>query len=347
MVAGNLFKSRSGILRLNMHNPNVFLFLVVSIFVGKVLSTTTSPKYVVTKAAYGETVSSLNAHVRFVKSLPDRRIGSTPLFFIHPPGTRVHGSVIFFHGFPSLAAGSRVRAKFLFAQKFNVVALNLAGLAQSPKHWVSTVFRDTAGYSAIRAALLKDPVVGSRIKAFKDAKTSEAQLKFVRTLKELTMPLVLKALRKNLNSQQFETAKQAIALLDADEEIRGTEKQFSKYFRSGHQRYESDPFAKLRFVQALPGPIHAVSFSFGATALMNLAAQSRVISKGVMLAPYLAWHTDKFRVDITHFFSGAWGIGFDLSRRFWSWGTYSREGTGRCEFGCRTGPPKAYHKGGQ
>ncbi len=109
---------RSGIVCLNMHNLRIFLILSLSIFVGKVLSTTTSPKYVMTKAAYDETVSSLNGHVNFINSLPDRRIGSTPLFFIHPPGTRVHGTVIFFHGYSSLAAGSRVRANFLFSRKF-------------------------------------------------------------------------------------------------------------------------------------------------------------------------------------------------------------------------------------
>ncbi len=167
---------------------------------------------------------------------------------------------------------------------------------------MSTVFRKSAGYSAIRAALLKDPVVSSRIKAFNDAKTGEAQLKLFSTLTDLSMPLVCRALKENLTPPQFNTAKQAIALLNPDEEIKGTEKLFSKYFRSSHQRYESDPFAKLRFVQALPGPIHAVSYSFGATALMNVAALSRVISKGVMLAPLLAWHTDDSRIDITRFF---------------------------------------------
>ncbi len=253
----------------------------------------TVPEHVMSKEAYDETLLSLNTHVKYVTSLQGFREGGTPLFYLHPPGRRVWGTVLVFHGYGSNAAGSAVQAKKLFAKKFNVVSFNLAGFAQNPEFWISTVLRKTKGYDLVRQTLLKDPILAPIIAEFQRLGSDEKKTKESGLLKEPVVPRILASLRNALSTQDFTDARSAIELLKPGLTRSGIEKEIRNYFNSGHQVFESNPFEKLHLVKALPGPVHAMGFSFGGAAVVNLAARSKVISKAVMLAPFIGRITER------------------------------------------------------
>lgn len=259
-----------------------------------------SPEYVVSKDAYAETKAKLNAHIKEITSAPDFREGGTPLVFLHSPGTKVFGTVLVFHGFGQNAFANRIQAQSLFDRKFNVVSFNLAGHAFLPSRWSSTVIREQAGYSSLRRILSQDPVVTGLLATLSTFNNTQAQVAYALSVNTFFIPAILSALRKALPANELNSAERLIELVTPGRTVPGMEKDLNKSFRSGHQRFESDPLSKLQLVQGLPGPIHTIGYSLGTTAVVNLAAQSKVIAKSVILAPFFGGFTNQKVTDFFH-----------------------------------------------
>lgn len=259
-----------------------------------------SPTYVLSQEALNATVAKLNAHIKQVTSAPDFREGGTPLVFLHPAGTRVFGTVLVFHGFSQNAFANRIQAKFLFDQKFNVVSFNLAGFANVPSSWPSMVVRESAGYSKLRKIFLEDPSIGEFLAGLQTFNSTPEAATFIASRNARYIPRMLSVLKKALPPAEFVQAERLIESLTPGRAVPGVEKYLNKFFLSDHGRFESDPFFKLHLLQALPGPIHTVGYSLGTTAVVNLAAQSKVIAKSVILAPYFGHPANQTLADFTH-----------------------------------------------
>lgn len=261
-----------------------------------------APKYVVSQAAYATTVAKLNAHVRHVTRLPKFRQGGKPLVFLHKPGTKVHGTVLVFHGFRQNAGDNRIQARTLFNKRFNVVSFNLPGFALNPLGWPSVVARERSGrgYSKIRGILARDPVIADLLAKLKTFTNPGAQKKYALSVNIRFISRMLFALKKALPPREFNDAARMIEVLTPGRVAPGMKNDLLKYFTYGHQRFETEPIIQLRLLRALPGPINAVGYSLGTAAVVNMAARSRVISKAVILAPFFGGFTHGKTADFFH-----------------------------------------------
>lgn len=120
------------------------------------------------------------------------------------------------------------------------------------------------------------------------------------SVKTLFIPAILTALRKALPPKELNSAERLLETLTPGRVVPVMDIDLSKYFRSDHKLYETDPLSMLRLLQALPGPVHTVGYSLGTTAVVNPAAQSKVIAKSVILEPYFGGFTDGKVSDFYH-----------------------------------------------
>eukprot|EP00171_Calliarthron_tuberculosum_P013594 IDg13594t1 len=266
--------------------------------------------YLMTRAAHAAAKSALDAHVKAVNALPDLRPGSTPLYFLHPVGARVYGTVVIFHGYTQNAAGNAVQARYLFKRGFNTVSFNLAGFAQTPENWIGATLRDTSGYADARAQLKRDPSIARIIARFEAAKTPAEDQAIYASISEPLMPMLLRA----LSAPKFARARRALSLLNPSVLVNsGVEKRLNEALFSGHGRYTADTLFKLQLVQALPGPTHAMGYSFGGPNVIRLAAFSQKLSRTVLLAPYFGQFNNAASDDRSNFLASAGSL--DLINR--------------------------------
>lgn len=259
-----------------------------------------APPFVMTSIARDAAHSALTAHAASVSALPQLRTGSIPQFFLHEVGARVHGTVVVFHGFGENADKCVEQARYLYKRRFNSVCFNLAGFAQHPSLWISTTLRQSAGYELARKTLLSTPDIGDLIKRFANSNSVAEQQAVFLSIKSPVMPRVLRALKIPALSR----ARRAFAALAPNQLLAATSAQtINNYFISDHPRYEYDALAKMHLVQALPGPTHAMGYSFGGPSVLRLADASRALSRIVLLAPFFGSFHSELREDVTHFLS--------------------------------------------
>lgn len=241
-------------------------------------------------------LQTLNAHYAYVASLPDLRPGSLPLFLLHPAGTCVKGTVVLYHGFAYNAAGSRLQALFLFNKGFNVYAVNLAGFAQTSEHWLRSKLRNLHDLQPVRDALLEDMRIVTAARVL-SGETSQNNTSSTSDYNGLVMPLVEKVLARP--DPKFRKASEILSILSARGNFEGALdiQKYNEYFESEHMRYESEGLARLSEVQALPGPLFTIGYSFGGPNSLNAIAISRAVKRAVLLAPFFLRDND----DITTF----------------------------------------------
>lgn len=261
--------------------------LTLTLFVGVFAS---QPPYTVSQQAYDTTLQAIGP-----------RNGSTVIALLHPPGSKVFGTVIVYQGVgqggPPSSAPSQ--EQFLFRNSFNVLSFT-AGIGLNPATVVSTVLRESAGYVPVRRILQTDPVLGVAITGLRAVATDPAQRAYHRSQGRLLVPALLRSIRRGLSPAQYRTSALAIAALAPELARRGLEKELRRFYISGHARFESGPFSDLQLAAALPGPLHVSAYSFAGVAALNLASLSRSVSRIALLAPFAGRIVDPTARDFAH-----------------------------------------------
>lgn len=236
-------------------------------------------------------LQKLNSYSAQIASLPDLQPGSTPVILLQPPGTCVKGTVVIFHGYADNAEKSRLQARYLFNHGFNVYAVNLAGFDQTSEHWMSFKLRRPKTYQAAKKALLNDKRIAQAIRLISSNMGSNSSF-VTNTLGYLIMPIVREILSRP--GQSFEDASKLVSMFVPPSNFQDPKhlEKINEYLQSEHAQYEWEALARISEVQALPGPLYTIGYSFGGLNSLNAIATSAAVKRAVMLAPFFPPNND-------------------------------------------------------
>lgn len=244
------------------------------------------PIYSSTPEQHARTVHALDRYIKTIEADPDVRAKAAPLYQIHPPGVKTHGTVILWHGGFGMPDNLKLFGRYLFENNFNVFLPPLAGHALNGTRWPYSLLRDNMGGKAAREVLMSHPQIMNISKAI----TAGELIAPVHAPDGFDMDVmvnrVLDLLEKNLSTEDYNNVIKAFQLLVREDYYPGLEKDLFKYFESDHFRYDSTAYEQVSLVIPLPGPIYAGGFSMGGLQTMFAAARSKIIDRAVLLAPF-------------------------------------------------------------
>ena len=261
----------------------IYLFLLLTLAFSHSLP---QPIYASTSEQHTRAIRALDGYITSIEADPDVRTIAAPLYQIHPPGVKTHGTVIFWHGGFGMPDNVKLLGRYLFENKFNIFLPPLAGHALNGTRWPYSLLRDDMGGKAAREVLMSDPQIMNISKAI----TAGELMAPVHAPDGFDMDVmvtrVLNLFEKNLSTEDYDNVMKAFRLLVREDYYPGLEKDLFKYFESDHFRYDSTAYEQVSLVIPLPGPIYAGGFSMGGLQTMFAAARSKIIDRAVLLAPF-------------------------------------------------------------
>ncbi|AFY39623.1 hypothetical protein Lepto7376_3418 [[Leptolyngbya] sp. PCC 7376] len=220
------------------------------------------------------TSDRIDAHIKTIQNHPDKRDGAFPYYLFHPPGKKIHGTVMLFHGFSARPHQMWRLADYLFTNGFNVYQCTIAGhsYVNPEDNWPQVDLKSDIR-EPLSTKVKKDPVLS---RFFQNLKNPDSQT--AATPSPLQMLSLVRRLRR-LDSK-------VVDMILAVE--RSNDPDFDRYYDSNHMDYLKDAEERLAELEAMPGPIYTLGLSVGgAVALALAAANPARIKKVVAYAPLL------------------------------------------------------------
>ncbi len=250
-----------------------------------------------TARVYKKTIEDLDIYVNLTKALPGHIPGAEPRYYIHQPGTCVHGTVIVVHGFGNSANDTTTMSRFLFRKGFNVIAVNQAGGGRTMEHIPGTLMRESAGYTPVRAELLSNPETKDFLA---ESKVLTSVLDQFLLIAQFNGTLVQR-LENALNATQYHEARAALRVIKSGLDQHNATKLLRRYFETEHARHDAAAYAVTQLGDSLPGPRFMVGFSLGGAYTTYAASRSADIERAVLLAPYYAAKRSRIQTDFFTF----------------------------------------------
>ncbi len=273
------------------------LLSIVLVLSGGLELTCNAQRFIMSMRVYNKTVLELERYVEEAKALPGFMPGTEPRYFIHPSGTRVHGTIIVVHGFGDSSKGTRLMSSYLFRERFNVIAVNQLGAGRPPEYLPKTLLRDDMGFASAREELMTNPKTREMIADAKAASTVADQLAFIEKYKGK----MVERLESALGGWQHRNALTALQLMKTGA-LRNddTTRKLRYYFETEHLRHDAKAYTIAQLGDTLPGPRFVMGFSFGATYSTYAASRSGDIQRAVLLAPFFGTRSAVTADYLTH-----------------------------------------------